>query len=69
MDHYKPLSKRETEVCRYLYQGYNNKTIADKMGVKQGTIGVYLRSIFGKTNTKNNIELAKMIWDKKILGV
>ena len=69
MGYFKPLSKREIEVCRYLYQGFNNKTIAEKMGVKQGTIGVYLRIIFAKTNTKNKIELAKLLWEKKILGV
>lgn len=43
-----PLTRRELDFLRALGQGLRRKQIADIMGIEQGTINDYSRSVFKK---------------------
>ena len=51
------MSPRELEVARLVCQGFINYEIAKKLKVKSGTVKTHLRSIFGKTHSRNKITM------------
>lgn len=52
------LSPRETELVELVRQGLRNRDIAEKLGITEGTVKVYLHSVFEKTGVANRTELA-----------
>lgn len=52
------LSPREAELVKLLRQGMRNRDIAEKLGITEGTVKVYLHSVFEKTGVANRTELA-----------
>jgi two-component system nitrate/nitrite response regulator NarP len=52
------LSPRETELVNLVRQGLRNRDIAEKLGITEGTVKVYLHSVFEKTGVANRTELA-----------
>lgn len=52
------LSPRETELVELVRQGLRNRDIAEKLGITEGTVKVYLHSVFEKTGVVNRTELA-----------
>ncbi len=52
------LSPRETELVQLVRQGLRNRDIAEKLGITEGTVKVYLHSVFEKTGVANRTELA-----------
>jgi len=52
------LSPRETELVSLVRQGMRNRDIAEKLGITEGTVKVYLHSVFEKTGVANRTELA-----------
>ena len=52
------LSPRETELVKLVRQGLRNRDIAEKLGITEGTVKVYLHSVFEKTGVANRTELA-----------
>jgi two-component system nitrate/nitrite response regulator NarL len=52
------LSPRETELVQLVRQGMRNRDIAAKLGITEGTVKVYLHSVFEKTGVANRTELA-----------
>ncbi len=52
------LSPRETELVHLVRQGMRNRDIAEKLGITEGTVKVYLHSVFEKTGVANRTELA-----------
>ena len=52
------LSPRETELVRLVRQGMRNRDIAAQLGITEGTVKVYLHSVFEKTGVANRTELA-----------
>ncbi len=52
------LSPRETELVQLVRQGLRNRDIADRLGITEGTVKVYLHSVFEKTGVANRTELA-----------
>lgn len=52
------LSPRETELVSLVRQGMRNRDIAAKLGITEGTVKVYLHSVFEKTGVANRTELA-----------
>ena len=52
------LSPRETELVNLVRQGLRNRDIADRLGITEGTVKVYLHSVFEKTGVANRTELA-----------
>lgn len=53
------LSKRETEVLKYIAHGYKNSEIADKLFVSQNTIKTHIKNIYLKLDVKNRVEALK----------
>ncbi len=51
------MSPRELEVAKLVCQGFINGEIAKELNVKPGTVKTHLRSIFGKTRTRNKIAM------------
>ena len=51
------LSNRELQVCELLKQGMNNKTIADRLGISQKTIGTYKARLMEKLGVRTTHEL------------
>jgi len=52
------LAPREKQLIRFVRQGLRNREIAEKLGVTEGTVKVYLHSVFEKLGVKNRTELA-----------
>ena len=52
------LSPREIDLVKLVRQGMRNRDIAEKLGITEGTVKVYLHSVFEKTGVANRTELA-----------
>lgn len=52
------LSPRERQLISLVRKGLRNREIADQLGVTEGTIKVYLHSIFDKVGVSSRTELA-----------
>lgn len=52
------LAPRERQLIRFVRKGLRNREIAKELGVTEGTVKVYLHSIFEKLGVKNRTELA-----------
>ena len=53
-----PLTPRERELVELVRQGLRNRDIASRLGVTEGTVKVYLHSIFDKVGVGSRTELA-----------
>jgi two-component system nitrate/nitrite response regulator NarP len=53
-----PLTPRERELVELVGQGLRNRDIAARLGVTEGTVKVYLHSIFDKVGVGSRTELA-----------
>lgn len=54
------LTSRETEVLKFLIEGYSNVEIGQKLHLSHRTIEKYVSSLLRKSNTNNRIELIKL---------
>jgi two-component system, NarL family, nitrate/nitrite response regulator NarL len=52
------LAPRERELVRCVRQGLRNREIAEQLGVTEGTVKVYLHSVFEKLGVSSRTELA-----------
>jgi DNA-binding NarL/FixJ family response regulator len=52
------LSFRENQVIQLLVQSKTNKEIASDLDLAEGTVKMYLHSIFNKLGVRNRTELA-----------
>ena len=52
------LSPRERELVSLVRQGLRNREIAETLGITEGTVKVYLHTVFAKTGVANRTELA-----------
>jgi len=57
------MSPRELEVAKLVCQGFINGEIAKKLNVKPGTVKTHLRSIFGKTRSRNKMTMLLRFMD------
>ena len=54
----KILNERENELLYLIAEGYNNKEIAEKMYLSEGTIRNYLSLLLEKLNLRDRTQLA-----------
>ena len=54
----KLLNERENELLYLVAEGYNNKEIAEKMYLSEGTIRNYLSLLLEKLNLRDRTQLA-----------
>jgi DNA-binding NarL/FixJ family response regulator len=52
------LKERELAIVRLVGIGLKNRTIAERTGLKEGTVKNYLKNIFDKTGMDGRFELA-----------
>lgn len=60
------LSKRELEVARLVASGLRNKEIASSLGITEGTVKMYLHTLFEKLEIGSRVELAMLVRDRGI---
>lgn len=53
-----PLTRRERDVARLVATGQRNRTIADTLGISQGTVKMHLHNIFAKMGLESRTQLA-----------
>ena len=53
------LTKREMEILRYIAEGDDNKDIAQKLFLSEGTVKNYISSIYSKLEVRNRLQAAK----------
>ena len=55
------LTRREKEIASAVTLGLRNRDIADRLGMTEGSIKVYLHRIYGKLNVENRTGLAMLM--------
>lgn len=63
----KHLSKRETEVLRYIALEFNSREIAEKLFISTNTVESHRKNLVKKLNVKNSIGLAKFAIKNKLI--
>lgn len=58
------LTKRELEVAKLVVVGLRNKEIAAEMGITEGTVKMYLHTLFDKLGVGTRTELAMLVRDQ-----
>jgi len=53
-----PLAPRERQIAAQVGRGLRNREIAEALAMSEGTVKVYLHTIYGKLGIKNRTELA-----------
>jgi DNA-binding CsgD family transcriptional regulator/PAS domain-containing protein len=51
------LTRREAEIVSYIFKGYRNAEIAERLFISEGTVKNHLRSIFEKAGVRNRTGL------------
>jgi DNA-binding NarL/FixJ family response regulator len=51
------LSDRELEIVKLIFEGYGNKEMVNKLGLKENTISTMRKRAFDKLSLDNNVEL------------
>lgn len=59
------LTPRETEIAEGVASGLQNKEIAEKLGIADGTVRIHVHNIFKKFGIQNRVELANRIHKRK----
>ncbi|MBN2533948.1 MAG: response regulator [Spirochaetales bacterium] len=57
--HYYNLTKREIEILKYIYEGYQDKEIGDKLNIAVKTVSNHIYHVFEKAGISNRVELIK----------
>ncbi|PLT94964.1 response regulator [Sinorhizobium medicae] len=61
------LTPREREITALVSGGLSNRTIAQKLGASEGTIGIHLHNIFRKLEITNRTTLAGLHLQHKVM--
>ncbi|HJU86071.1 MAG TPA: response regulator transcription factor [Gemmatimonadota bacterium] len=59
------LTPRETEIAAGVAAGLQNKEIAEKLGIADGTVRIHVHNIFKKLGIQNRVELANRVRDRQ----
>ena len=62
------LSRRESEIARYVAVGMRNAEVARKLGITEGTVKVHLNNIFKKLRIRDRVELTLYAIRKRLIG-
>lgn len=55
------LTPRERSIVTFVAQGHRNRDIARELGITEGTVKVYLHSLYQKLGIENRTELAVLV--------
>ncbi len=62
------LTAREREIICFVSKGLQNKVIASKLGISEGTVKLHVHNIYAKLGLSNRVELAVYAREKRIIG-
>lgn len=51
------LTPREIEIVRLVAEGQSNRPIADKLGLREGTVKIHLHNVYKKIGIDNRVDL------------
>ncbi len=60
----KDLSEKETDILEYVAEGLNNKEIADRLSLSEGTVRNYVSTILEKLNLRSRTQLVVYYYTK-----
>ena len=63
-----PLTPRELEVVRLVSTGLPNKSIAQQLGLQEGTVKIHLHNIYRKLSVPNRATLALICITSNLIG-
>jgi two-component system nitrate/nitrite response regulator NarL len=55
-----PLTGRDQDVVRLVSTGLSNKSIARRLGLREGTVKVHLHNVYKKLGISSRVELILM---------
>lgn len=58
------LTDREVQVLKYISDGMANRTIAERMGLTEGTVKNYISNVYSKLNVHNRTSAVKKVSDE-----
>lgn len=61
-----PLSQRELQVLRSVFEGLTNKEIADKIGASQSSVKATLQRLFEKTGVRTRAQLVRIAIERSL---
>ena len=59
-----PLTRREHEILALLAEGMTTPQIAERLGIRPGTIKTHLTSVYRKTGAQNRVQAARHYLDQ-----
>jgi two-component system nitrate/nitrite response regulator NarL len=59
------LTPRERTIVAFVARGLRNRDIAGELGITEGTVKVYLHSLYQKLGTENRTELAVLVLEHR----
>ncbi|GIF03311.1 response regulator [Actinoplanes siamensis] len=62
------LSPRELEVVRLIARGQTNAEIAKELFISIGTVKTHLGSVHQKLGTRNRVEIAAWVWERRLVS-
>jgi two-component system, NarL family, nitrate/nitrite response regulator NarL len=62
------LSGRESQVARLVAAGLRNKEIGRELGLTEGTVKIYMHSIYQKLQVKSRVELVNVAREQNLLA-
>ena len=63
------LTQREVEIMHLVSEGCANRTIAERVGISEGTVKIHLHNIYQKTGVANRTELAGFSFRRRASAV
>jgi DNA-binding NarL/FixJ family response regulator len=61
------LTQRELDVIRLVARGLRNKEVARELSISEGTVKMYLHTIYEKLNLASRVELANIVREQGLL--
>jgi DNA-binding NarL/FixJ family response regulator len=58
--HLDKLTRRESEILRYVASGETNRQIADRLFISENTVKIHVHNILEKLNLNNRSQIAKI---------
>jgi two-component system nitrate/nitrite response regulator NarL len=68
LEHGLELTEREQQTLQLITKGLSNKLIARELGISDGTVKVYVKSLLRKLNLSSRLELAAWAHSREALG-
>ena len=68
MNTHKPLTERQQQVLRGIFDGLTNKEIGAKVGVSESSVKATLQQLFRKNSVRTRAQLVRVAIENALLG-